>query len=53
VADELFSVMLCEKFGWTYEQLQNQPWWFAEIVKVQSRVDAEKQKKEMRKNNQH
>jgi len=41
--------MLCEKFGWTYQEFLDQPWWFAEIVKVQMKVDNEKQKRDMRK----
>lgn len=42
-------VMLCEKFGWTYQELISQPWWFAEIVKIQLRVDGEKHKRDMKK----
>ncbi|MBP7804686.1 MAG: hypothetical protein KA052_00490 [Candidatus Pacebacteria bacterium] len=46
-------VMLCEKFGWTYQELIAQPWWFAEIVKIQLRVDGEKHKRDMKKLEKH
>ena len=50
VRDELITVMLCEHFKWTYEELTQQPWWLAEIYKIKLKVDREKQDKQVKQN---
>jgi hypothetical protein len=47
--EEMIAAIICEKFGWTYEEYLDQPHWFIEIIKTKLREDAEFEKKEMAK----
>jgi len=40
---------ICERFGWTYFEYQNQPWWFLEVIKLKMRLEGEFHKQEERK----
>lgn len=37
-------VIICEIFGWTYEQYQDQPTHFIALIKEKLKIDAQKQK---------
>ncbi|MCK5015451.1 MAG: hypothetical protein KAS32_00100 [Candidatus Peribacteraceae bacterium] len=39
----MFEVVVCEKFGWTYEEYMNQPLDFIELIKHKYKVDGKRQ----------
>ncbi len=34
------AVVLCEKFGWTYEEYLNQPFWLTTLAFERMKIDA-------------
>ena len=36
-------VAICEKFGWTYEEYQSQPFYFITVIKRKMAIDQKRQ----------
>ncbi|MDF1498516.1 MAG: hypothetical protein P1P85_04160 [Patescibacteria group bacterium] len=36
------AVIICERFGWTYEEYRQQPFWFIELLKKRTIIDNKK-----------
>ena len=47
--EEIIMTMICERFGWTYQEYQNQPWWFLETIKLKIGMEGERAKMEENK----
>lgn len=43
-------VVICENFGWTFEEYNNQPDYFIELIKQKMRIDAQRSENELKKN---
>jgi len=42
-------VAICQELGWTYEEYQNQPEWFVDLLKDKLDIDAEESRKASKK----
>jgi len=49
--DLMLTVTICETFGWTYEQYQNQPAFFLTLIREKMVRDQKRQELELRKMN--
>ena len=43
-------VVICETFGWTYDDYLNQPVFFIELIKEKMKIDAQRSLNESKKN---
>jgi hypothetical protein len=40
-------VVICEKFGWTYDQFLDQPMFFIELIREKMKIDVQLEKNAM------
>lgn len=38
---EMQIVVMCETFGWTYQQYIEQPTWFIELIREKMKIDSQ------------
>ena len=41
--------IICESFGWTYQEYIEQPTWFINLIKERMQIDAKNQSQELKK----
>lgn len=49
IPDEIWISIICEKYGWTYEEYSAQPWWLIESAKIRMAEEAKKEKEDWEK----
>jgi hypothetical protein len=49
--EEQIAALICREFGWTFEEYQNQPSWFIDIILEMLKAEAEEIKKRMKEKN--
>jgi len=47
--EEIIIAEICERYGWTLDEYQSQPWWFLDIIRLKLRLEGEHSKIEMDK----
>jgi hypothetical protein len=46
--NEQVAALICREFGWTFEEYQNQPSWFIDIILEMLKAEGEEIRKRMK-----
>lgn len=44
------AAIICREFGWTYQEYQNQPSWFIDIIVEMLKIEVEQMEKKVKNN---
>ena len=48
---EMQTVVICETYGWTYQEFLAQPTFFIDLIREKMKIDAQKQERDLKKIN--